>query len=101
LYSDKNKEATEMKKYYYEIKPNSNEWWWKPLPKFVTDELTETEIKDICELSDEDLISYHNENIKDILLDNMCLRARMWVTQGECWRRGFEMSGMYVDIISN
>lgn len=76
------------KNYYYEIKANSDQWWWQPLPQFVIDNLTDTEIRNIISMSDSDLVKYHNSLTREGFGD-MHHKALIWVAQGESWRRDF------------
>lgn len=84
-------------KYYYDIKPDTDEWWWQPLPQWVTDTLTHQRISEICNMADDSLIYLHNLLTK-IDFNDMSQEhsAILWVAQGEAWRRGFEASNVRI-----
>lgn len=79
-----------------------DEWWWQPLPQWITDILSSQEIASIYALSDEKLIAFHNRN-NERAFERMSdgdknLMAKIYVAQGECWRRGFETCTISVRI---
>lgn len=76
--------------YYYDIKHNADEWWWQPLPQWVTSIISSNTITNIISMSNDKLCDFHNEHLDEPL--GKISRALLWVAQGECYRRGFEVA---------
>lgn len=86
--------------YFYQLK-DSNEWWWQPLPKFVTDVLANEEIQSICKMQTSTLVLYHNSLVDTVIeqggieTETPKQRALLWVLQGEAWRRELKIKKVY------